>query len=99
MSLWSLIKEKIIAWLSDDVKKPKPVVTKTPASYDPGLNCPQCKFKMRLSMGALLGGKPIVCPACGLSLTVDRERSKGCLNELKKVNDAIQKVEEAKRLR
>ncbi len=63
----------------------------------PGLDCPQCGFRIQVSIPMLLSGEPIICPSCGLKLSVDQEKSRTCLYELRKVNDAVQKVEEVKR--
>ncbi|MDH5366706.1 MAG: hypothetical protein OEW67_06950 [Cyclobacteriaceae bacterium] len=63
------------------------------AQRTPGLTCPQCSYRMDISIAMLLAGEPIVCTACGLSLTVEKEKSEACLTELKKVNEAIENVE------
>ncbi|MCK5002572.1 MAG: hypothetical protein KAS57_06085 [Gammaproteobacteria bacterium] len=99
-SRWRKVKKKIIDWLSDDEQQELVPEGETPGapvvSHDPGLNCPQCSYKIKINMEVLMSGSPIVCPACGLELGVDQEKSKGCINELRKVSDAIQKAEEAK---
>lgn len=66
-------------------------------AHVPGLDCPQCRFRIQISIPMLLLGEPIICPSCGLKLSVDQEKSRTCLYELQKVNDAVQKVEEVKR--
>lgn len=71
-----------------------PIVKEAPAQKAPGLDCPQCGFRIMISVPMLLSGGPIFCPACSLKLTVDQEQSRACLNELQKVYDAVQKVEE-----
>lgn len=63
----------------------------------PGLDCPRCGFRIQVSIPMLLSGNSVICTACGLKLTVDKEKSKGCLSELRKVNDAVRKAEEMKR--
>lgn len=64
----------------------------------PGLTCPQCYYRIEVSISMLLSGGPIVCTACGLKLAVEEEQSRGCLNELRKVNEAIANVEEVKKV-
>lgn len=99
-SRWSKVKKKLIDWLSDgENQEPVPKEKNLGApvvSHDPGLNCPQCTYKIKITMETLMLGMPIVCPACGLELGVDQEKSKGCINELRKVSDAIQKAEKTK---
>jgi hypothetical protein len=79
-----------------DLELSTPVVKEVPAQKAPGLDCPQCGFRIMISVPMLLSGGPIFCPACRLKLTVDQEQSRACLNELQKVYDAVQRVEEAK---
>jgi transcription elongation factor Elf1 len=67
-----------------------------PAQKPPGLDCPKCRFRMPVSIQMLLSGQPVVCPSCGLRLTIERERSKACLDELRKVHDAVARVEKAR---
>ncbi|MBI5179432.1 MAG: hypothetical protein HZA04_09275 [Nitrospinae bacterium] len=64
---------------------------------NPGLGCPQCGFRIPISIQMLLSGQPIGCPACHLELRVNREESKETLNALEKVAEAIAKTDEAKR--
>lgn len=76
----------------------QPVITQPHAApKPPGLDCPKCGFRITISMQMLLSGEPVYCPACQLKLSVDREQSQPCLDELKKVYDAVQGVEKLKK--
>ncbi|MEQ9062781.1 MAG: hypothetical protein RIE58_01295 [Vicingaceae bacterium] len=73
-----------------------PIANEAQYSKTPGLNCPQCSFRISVSVPMLLSGAAIVCPACNLKLNVEQEQSKPCLDELKKVNDAMNRAEAVK---
>jgi DNA-directed RNA polymerase subunit RPC12/RpoP len=73
-----------------------PAMEQAAVQKPPGLDCPRCTFRIMISVPMLLSGEPVTCPSCGLRLTVDRQQSQACLDELKKVYDAVQKVEEVK---
>ena len=96
--LWTKVKSSLIKALGGDTAKDEKVSESKGAEikHVPGLDCPQCGFRIQVSIPMLLSGEPIICPACGLKLSADQEKSQACLNELRKVNDAIQKAEEAK---
>lgn len=80
--------------------KPAPEKTPTVPAHSgpkpPGLDCPECGFRIIISVPMLLSGEAIICQACHLKLSVEREQSKPCLDELRKVYDAVQKVDEVK---
>ena len=103
MGIWKKIKLKLIAFLSDEDADKKPEV-KTPeinapppsARYSPGLVCPQCGFRITLSIHDLLEHRPVVCLACGLALHVDRENSKACLDEVRKLNEALEEADKVR---
>lgn len=96
MSFWRKFKNKLIEWLSE--KKPESAIEPEPQMYDPGLDCPQCNYRIKISMEMLLGGDAIICPRCNLNLHVNQQESKSCLNEVKKVHEAIQAAEAAKEI-
>ena len=66
-------------------------------SKPPGLDCPQCGFRIIISVPMLLSGQGFHCPVCQLKLNIEMKESKACLDELKKVYDAVQKVEDVKK--
>ncbi|MFP5270678.1 hypothetical protein [Coleofasciculus sp.] len=67
----------------------------------PGLPCPECNFRIPMYIELLLSGSPIHCPACGLKLTVDREKSSESIAALEKLDlglkQAQERIDEAKR--
>jgi transcription elongation factor Elf1 len=48
----------------------------------PGLPCPECGSRIILEPAALLARAPVQCHACGLTLTLNAERSAPALNAL-----------------
>ena len=58
-----------------------------------GLNCPECGTKIPIKIHSLLSAEPIECPGCKLVLHIDQEQSQGSLDELRKLNDALEKAE------
>lgn len=62
----------------------------------PGFDCPRCSYRIPTTMAMLLSGQPIHCTACGLKISVEQEQSKDCLNEVKKLYEAVKKVEKVK---
>jgi len=67
----------------------------TPIKQNPGLDCPQCGVRISISIPMLLSGEPIYCATCNLKLTLDQDKSAGCLAELHKVQEAIHRAEQA----
>ena len=102
--LWRKVKKSLVNILKDGTVEDEIVDEMVNESKGtetrrvPGLDCPQCGFRIQLSVAMLLSGEPVLCPACDLKLSVDREESQACLNELRKVCAAIQKAEEAKNM-
>ena len=68
-------------------------------SRTPGLTCPECGYRIQVSIPMLLSGQPIVCAACSLVLHVEQEKSAAALGALKQLdvslNQARQKQQEA----
>jgi hypothetical protein len=98
---WEVVKGFIaktlgITTVVPDTQPSIPTAKETAAQKPPGLDCPQCGFRIMISVPMLLSGGPIFCPACSLKLTVDQDQSRACLNELQKVYNAVQRVEEIK---
>ena len=62
----------------------------------PGLNCPQCGFRIRFSMESLLMNHAVTCTGCGLELTIDRSESRPALDALQKLYDGIQEADRIK---
>lgn len=51
-------------------------------SRDPGLTCPECGSRIRVTIADLLNVGTVVCPTCHLVLEVDADRSQGALQAL-----------------
>ena len=94
-SLWKKAKNYLIRKLQDDPDPPaRPAL---PTRKTPGLDCPKCGFRMTVTVAALLSSARVVCPACSLKLTIDQNKSRRCLTELRKVHEVVRRAEEAKR--
>lgn len=65
-------------------------------AQNPGLDCPECGFRIMITMTGLLSGEPVVCPACSLLLHIHQEESKECLDEVRKLDEALKEAEEKK---
>jgi len=68
-------------------------------SRTPGLKCPECGYRIQVSIPMLLSGQPLVCAQCSLVLHVEQEKSAAVLGALKQLdvslNQAQQKQKEA----
>lgn len=60
-----------------------------------GMNCPVCQMFIPISIPQLLYEGGIMCPHCGLMMTINKSQSKQALDALKKVEDATKKVKES----
>ena len=68
---------------------PPPVPDSFGSPRTPGLDCPQCKVRITVTIPMLLSAPSIRCHGCGLVLRVDREESKECLDRLAELQSAI----------
>ena len=76
---------------------PKPEIS--PAveiARTPGLNCPECRTRMVVSIQNLVNLDPLICPNCGLELTVDSEKSQSALESLKKLQSGLDEAAKVK---
>jgi transcription initiation factor TFIIIB Brf1 subunit/transcription initiation factor TFIIB len=62
----------------------------------PGLICPQCGFRIQVTIESLLNNASICCADCGLVLSVDRGKSEAALTALQKVYQSIKKIQNLK---
>lgn len=60
-----------------------------------GMDCPVCRMFIPVSVSMLLHDGGIMCPHCGLMMTIDKSQSGKALDALRKVEDATRKVREA----
>ena len=65
-------------------------------SRAPGLACPQCGFRIQVTIEALLKNLTVSCSSCGLALSIDQEKSKPAINALEDLYNSIEKVERIK---
>lgn len=61
---------------------------------NPGLNCPKCGQKIAISIEQLISKSEIICPACGLQLNVDGEKSANALGALKTFNEKLKSAKQ-----
>jgi transcription elongation factor Elf1 len=66
------------------------------APAGPGLSCPDCGFHIAVSIQMLLGNGVVFCSNCGLKLSIDQESSKEGLDQLRKLNRALEEAQKAK---
>lgn len=59
-----------------------------------GMKCPVCEMFIPVSISQLLYDGGIMCPYCGLMMTINKPQSKRALEALRKVEDATKKVKE-----
>lgn len=62
-------------------------------NQSPGLICPQCGFRIQVTIEMLLNNPSICCTSCGLELSIDRDKSKPALNSLKAIYEDIKEAE------
>jgi DNA-directed RNA polymerase subunit RPC12/RpoP len=66
-----------------------------PQQQTPGLKCPQCGQFIPTTISELLNASALVCPHCGLKLSINREESKQAMDILKEVDSASKNLEKA----
>jgi hypothetical protein len=85
---------------TDDAKAteiPKRNGQKSPAveiSRAPGLTCPECGYRIQVSIPMLISGQPLVCTGCSLVLHVEQDRSAAALNALKQLNVSLNQAQQ-----
>jgi transcription elongation factor Elf1 len=80
------------------IRKATPAAPQEPERpRTPGLTCPRCGHRIRVSMDMLLDPHPIVCASCSLALRVNQSESAACLAQVRKLRDAVRKAEAAQR--
>jgi predicted RNA-binding Zn-ribbon protein involved in translation (DUF1610 family) len=63
-------------------------------SYAPGFPCPECGRPIVVAIHQLLSPSPIVCPGCGLELTVAREQSP-VLTYVQELSETLARIPDA----
>lgn len=59
-----------------------------------GMNCPICQNFIPISISQLLYDGGIMCPHCGLRMTINQSLSRRALDALRKVENATRRVKE-----
>lgn len=77
----------------DNNNRPVPGGTQQKA----GLKCPQCGTFIETSIFQLLTTNALVCPSCRLRLNIDRMKSRGAFDALRKVQAAKDNLERKSR--
>jgi DNA-directed RNA polymerase subunit RPC12/RpoP len=62
----------------------------------PGLTCPECGFRIQVTLEALLKDLAVSCSSCGLELSIDQEKSKPAIHAMQNLYSSIQDVERIK---
>jgi len=71
-----------------------PATQQVAASRISGMNCPVCQNFIPISVHQLLHEGGIMCPHCGLSMTINKSQSKRALDALEKVEEATKRVKD-----
>jgi len=58
-------------------------------SRTPGINCPECKTRLVVSIQHLIQYQPVVCYNCGLELMVDQDKSQAAIESLRKLQSGL----------
>lgn len=64
---------------------------------NPGLPCPECSHRIKISIQMLLSGEPIACPSCQLVMSVDKDASRGVLDALVQLDEKISQADDVKK--
>lgn len=92
--IWNRIRLLLIKLLQDkEVKEVPEEPHEELISRQPGLVCPECSFKIPISIDMLLSEGPIICPSCKLNLNVEKEASKPILDRLRKLDNVIKEAQ------
>ena len=62
----------------------------------PGLECPQCGFRIQATLETLFKDLAVCCGSCGLELFIDQQKSKPAIDALEDLYKNIEKVERIK---
>ncbi len=97
MHFFRRLKSSVSGWFS---RKNRPGTTIVPTAEtaptqgQPGLVCPQCAFRIQITIPMLLSGQPIYCTQCFLEFRVDNQKSQESLSALHKLQSDFHKAEE-----
>lgn len=59
----------------------------------PGIPCPQCAFRIRMSLADFLYSQKLTCPGCGLELAIDKSQCTRMVEHLQETHNADETTE------
>lgn len=59
----------------------------------PGFPCPQCAFRIRMSLADFLYSQKLTCPGCGLELAIDKSQCTRMVEHLQETHNADETTE------
>ena len=70
-----------------------------PQLYDaPGMPCPRCQFRIKVTLKDLLSASAINCPGCLLKFEIDRSQSQQSLELAQKLAVAVDNLEQFRKM-
>lgn len=69
------------------------------AQQIPGMKCPVCGTFIPTSIQELLNAKGLVCPNCGLELSINRNESRRAMEILQDVDNAQKNLDKASKVK
>lgn len=64
----------------------------------PGMPCPRCNFRIKVTLTQLLAAPEITCPGCLLKLEIDRGQSQQSLELAQKLAVAAEHLEKFRKM-
>lgn len=64
----------------------------------PGMPCPRCGFRIKVTLQQLLSAAEISCPGCLLKLEIDRSQSQQSLELAQKLAVAVDNLEQIRKM-
>ena len=59
----------------------------------PGFPCPQCAFRIRMSLADFLYSQKLTCPGCGLELAIEKSQCTRMMEHLQEIHNADETTE------
>ena len=75
---------------------PEETHTSNGLNQAPGLECPQCGFRIQITFETLFEDLAVCCSICGLELFIDQQKSKPAIDALEDLYRSMQQVERIK---
>ena len=71
---------------------------KTQMFEAPGMPCPRCNFRIKVTLKDLLGAPEIRCPGCLLKLEIDRSQSQESLELAQTLAVTVETLEQVRKM-